>query len=74
MDQLDIEIKYKILINANLMNLPLTSHMRFNKSALKFDESALKFDESALKFNESALNFYKFFFIKSSKKFQFCTY
>ena len=61
-------------LHLNLTNLPLTPHMKFNKSALKFKESALKFNEFALKFNESALNFYNFFFIKSTKKFQFCTY
>ena len=33
----------------NPTNLPLTHHMKFNKSALKFIESALRFNESALK-------------------------
>ena len=39
----------------NSTNLPLTHHMKFNKSALKFIESALNLNESALKFKESAL-------------------
>ena len=48
----------------NSTNLPLTHHMKFNKSALKFIESALKFNESAHKFNESALKFTKYAFVE----------
>ena len=55
-----------MILHLNLTILPLTSQMKFNKSALKFNKSApkfnksaLKFNESALKFNESAPNFYK---------------
>ena len=48
-----------MILHLNLTILPLTSQMKFNKSAPKFNKSALKFNESALKFNESALNFCK---------------